>query len=88
MAIDKHHAEFATAVAKVLQDERNNQGVGLRELSRRTGINTGNLSLYLNGKRVLPLSTLNAISDALGLDALTISARTKESMKQVGRIDP
>ena len=81
MAIEEHHTEFATAVAKVLQEERNDQGMGLRELSKRTGINTGNLSLYLNGKRVLPLSTLDAISDALGLDALTISARTKKNMQ-------
>lgn len=81
MAHDDKHTRYAAAVAAELNDERERQEVGYRELERRTGINMGTLNRYFSGSRTLPVSTLYTLSEALGVDALTIAGRAQKRMK-------
>lgn len=80
MATEKH-ARFAEAVATELRAERAVQQMSLDVLAEKTGINKGTLHKYLSGKRVLPISTLHAISEGLGVDALIIAARAQKRME-------
>lgn len=81
MAHEDKHTKYAQAVAAELNAVREQEQIGYRELERRTGINQGTLSRYLNGSRTLPVSTLYAIAEGLGVDALTIAGRAQKRMK-------
>lgn len=50
-----------------LRKLRLDAGVGLRELSRRTGFGPGELSKYENGKVGITLDIVDAVADALQL---------------------
>ena len=53
-------------------------GVGICELSRRTGIDKAVLSRFLNGKRAgVQMTTLDTLADALGLE-VTVKPHTRK----------
>lgn len=79
--VAEKHTRYAEAVATELRAERAVQQITLNELAERTEINKGTLHKYLSGQRVLPISTLYAICEGLGVDALEIGARAQKRMQ-------
>lgn len=64
------------------ENRRAELGVSYRELSKRTGLNTGTLSKYLAGNTSIRLDTWQVLCDGLGVDLLTIVSAAEKRMKE------
>lgn len=63
-------------LGRELAELRERQGVSLRELSRRTGINAWQLAALERGQRDAQLSTVARVAGALGARVAFVEARS------------
>lgn len=78
MATEK---DFNAAVAKALEEARNEAGVSYREITRRTGINEGSLSKWLKGGTQMRVKTVYELCAAIGVNPLAVFAAAQEKME-------
>jgi|GEM_PF-5487065 len=60
--------------------------LGVRDLSKVTGINEGNLSKYVNGKKPIGLKIAYAIAAALDLSPFDLVELSAKEIKQIQEI--
>ena len=65
-------------IAKMIDDEREKQGISLRDLAIKTGTSHPTLSRIFSGDRVMMLPELDALCEVLGLVPWQIMKRAEE----------
>lgn len=65
-------------IRQTIADEMDRQGIGQRELSRRTGITHARINDYVNGKRDMNGRNLEILMDELGIELKTRRTRRKD----------
>lgn len=69
---EKEIDQRAANIAQILATTRAANGITLRALEQRTGINNGNLSRIERGDLMPRIDTLLRITDALGIKSLPV----------------
>lgn len=65
-------------IRQTIADEMERQGIGQREMCRRTGIAQVRISEYVNGKRDMNGRNLEILMDELGIELKTRRTRRKD----------
>ncbi|MGO3682722.1 helix-turn-helix domain-containing protein [Brevibacterium aurantiacum] len=76
--VNDHAVRVGAAIRKV----RNDQGLSLRALADKCGLSSGFLSLAERGVSALSLTSLFALAEALGVDAVVLLGATETPLEK------
>lgn len=77
---DERALAVNAAVARAIAAETAAQGMSVPELAERAGMVYGTLNNYVKHGRVIPLTALYKIADALGMDVQTLWTKAMERL--------